>query len=77
MRITDEISQADSIPAQADHRQGRDASRQSGYHRSRRLKRRITDSVVATPLCDVFGERGGFTEGNEENEESGEFARDA
>ena len=29
---------ADSVPAQADHRQGRDASRRSGDRRSRRLK---------------------------------------
>ena len=31
---------ADSVPAQADHRQGRDSSHRSGYRRSRRIKRR-------------------------------------
>jgi hypothetical protein len=36
-------------------------------------KRRVTDSVVATSLRDVFGGAGGFTEANEANEESGEL----
>ena len=44
---------ADSVPAQADHRQGRDASRRSGYRRSRRLKLAMRHQMLEHQTSDI------------------------
>jgi hypothetical protein len=50
---------ADSVPAQADHRQGRDASHRSGYRRSRRLNRGNGFSEIEGKAARVAARGGG------------------
>jgi len=70
---------ADSVPAQTDHRQSRDASRRSGYRRSRRLNRGNGFSEIEGKAARVAarecGQRTSFNGANGMSDMAGKAAR--